>query len=220
MIEAVQTSEGLSQPAEATTVDSADSAGREVSTTRTPCRFGGFRDPSSDSVRTRREDRTLAILDQVEKLVSSVVQLITAIMQFKQKEPQKTDPCATKPSTETTPTDVPNPTKPIAKIPSGSTLAKSGEFLWKPASEKDKKLVILLPSSMSSSVKSVQIISPKATKILETGSYSGIGNGDRAHFRFKKSGGSYPDGSIVLISLNDGTRRHVTIKNTEARFTT
>jgi hypothetical protein len=215
MIDPVQTSETVSETSTIAPLTSSSCSVRELPRRTSPCHLEGFRDPSAAYSRTRQEDRSLAIVGHIERLISSVAQLITAIMQLKQKEPST----ETTPSPGALPITEPDLTKPISKIPSGSSLATSGEFLWKPTSERDKKLVILLPSSINSSVRSVQIVSPKATKVLETGSFSGIGNGNRSHFRFKKPGGSYPDGSIVLITLNDGSRRHVTIKNTEARFT-
>jgi hypothetical protein len=67
-------------------------------------------------------------------------------------------------------------------------------------------------------VKSVQILTPKGRKVIETGAFSGIGNGERAHFRFRKQGGAYPDGAIVLITLLDGTKRHLVIKETNSRL--
>jgi hypothetical protein len=219
MIEPVQTSDKISEASAMTPFVSNGCTIRELPLRTNSSRSEGFQERSTDYARTRRDDRTLALLGHIERLVSSVAQLVTAIINLKQKDPPARGTTSNTPSYETSPVNEPDFTKPIRKLPSGSILPQSGEFLWKPVSERDHKLVILLPSSISSSVTSVQIVSPKATKVLEVGSYSGIGNGDRAHFRFKKPGGSYPDGSIVLISLKDGSKRHVTIKNTEARFT-
>jgi|GEM_PF-5807603 len=101
----------------------------------------------------------------------------------------------------------------------GASLRPSGQFLWKPVSEKDGKLAVLIPASISDQVQEVAILSPDKTKVLQKGRFSGIGNGDRAHFRFSKPGGQFPDGAIVWIKLKDGTSRHVVIKNTESRVT-
>jgi hypothetical protein len=101
----------------------------------------------------------------------------------------------------------------------GSILRATGQFLWKPASEKDGRLAILLPSSLTGKVKEVCVLKPDGSRALQRGQYAGVGNGDREHYRFSKAGGEFPDGSIVLIKLNDGTNRHVTIKNTDARVT-
>jgi|GEM_PF-1871780 len=102
----------------------------------------------------------------------------------------------------------------------GTTLPKSnGEFLWKPASDKDGKLAILLPKGLTGKVKSVEIRSPDGSSVLAKGKYAGNGNGDREHFRFSKAGSEFPDGAIVVITMEDGTKQQVTIKETSNRTT-
>lgn len=106
------------------------------------------------------------------------------------------------------------------KAPKRTTLAKSnGEFLWKPKSDKDGKLAILLPKSLTGDVMEVQVMSANGTKVLAQGKPSGVGNGDREHFRFTKAGNEFPDGSLVVITLKDGSQRTVTIKETSDRTT-
>lgn len=78
-------------------------------------------------------------------------------------------------------------------------------FLWKPVSDSDGKLAILLPSAISEEVVDVKLLSPDHSKVLATGRFTGIGNGDRAHFRFAKPGDGYPAGLIVQATLKDGT---------------
>jgi hypothetical protein len=101
----------------------------------------------------------------------------------------------------------------------GTRLRGSGQFLWKPVSDKDGKLAVLIPPKLTGKVKSLVIISPDKTKILGKGKFSGIGNGDREHFRFSKAGGQYPDKAIVMITLKDDSTQYVTIRNTSARYT-
>lgn len=105
------------------------------------------------------------------------------------------------------------------KIETGTLLGKTGGFLWKPESDKDHKLAVLLPKALTGKVKSISILSPDKKKVLQNGKFSGVGNGGREHFRFTKPGAAFPDGAIVVIKLNDGTSRHVTIKETSARTT-
>ena len=100
----------------------------------------------------------------------------------------------------------------------GRPLELSSGFLWKPVSDKDGKLAVLLPPRLTGRVKSVAILSPDGSRTLQTGKYAGNGNGDREHFRFSKPGGEFPDGSIVLIKLADGSRRYMTIRDTAARL--
>ena len=97
-------------------------------------------------------------------------------------------------------------------------LGKTGQFLWKPVSEKDKNLVILVPTKLSDDVKSVKILSPNGEKVLSKGRYSGVGNGERAHFRFDKPGDKFPDNAIVEITLKNGSVKRVKIPETSQRF--
>ena len=100
----------------------------------------------------------------------------------------------------------------------GSPLGKPGGFLWKPVSDKNGDLVVLLPKKLTGKVQEVRILSPDGTKNLGKGKYSGVGNGDRDHFRFSKPGSGYPDGAIVYIKLENGTTRHVKIGDTSRRI--
>lgn len=99
---------------------------------------------------------------------------------------------------------------PSPKGPSVTVSAPSG-FLWKPISDSDGMLAILLPEAWSTDASGVQILSPDGTAVLATGRWAGIGNGDRAHFRFDRSGGSFPAGAIVRVTFRDGSVRTVTI---------
>ncbi len=100
----------------------------------------------------------------------------------------------------------------------GSLLGKTGGVLWKPISDKNGDLVVLLPKRLTGKVEEVRVLSPDGKKTLGKGKYSGVGNGDREHFRFSKPGNRYPDASIVYIKLEDGTTRHVKIKDTSRRI--
>lgn len=110
------------------------------------------------------------------------------------------------------------PTRQVAPFNLGTLLSKSGGFLWKPTSDKNGDLVILLPKKLTGRVDEVRVLSPDGKKTLGKGKYSGVGNGDREHFRFSKPGSGYPDGSIVYIKLEDGTTRHVKISDTSRRI--
>lgn len=79
----------------------------------------------------------------------------------------------------------------------------SGGFLYKPTSDTTGKLVVLLPSKLSGMIAGVKIYDP-AGNLLESGRYTGNGNGGRDHFRFKKPGADYPDGLFVQATLTTG----------------
>lgn len=75
----------------------------------------------------------------------------------------------------------------------------SETFLWKPKSDSDGKLVVLLPSSMRGQVVSVAV--QKDGKTLDTGRFSGdTHNGMRPHFRFPKAGGDYGS-NLQLVTM-------------------
>lgn len=90
-------------------------------------------------------------------------------------------------------------------------------FLFKPESEKDKKLVVLLPQKLAGLVTGVRLMSPSGD-LLEAGSYSGNGNGGRDHYRFSKAGGEYPDGLTVEATLKSGEVVRYKIAETSERF--
>lgn len=139
--------------------------------------------------------------------------------------------CVCPPNANTTPAASAQTTTPAAptappamtagrKAPdAGRLLGSTGQFLWKPVSEKDGKLAVLLPPNLTGKVKDVMVISPDKKTILQKGRYAGVGNGDRDHYRFLRAGGEFPDGAVVLIRLKNGESRHVVIKETSARAT-
>lgn len=93
---------------------------------------------------------------------------------------------------------------------SGSqSLDGSGGFLWKPVSENDKKLVVLLPTELRGSIDRVEIHSslpPEETTKLGSGRFTGdTHNGERPHFRFDKPGADFGDDVYVVAFKDDGS---------------
>jgi len=99
----------------------------------------------------------------------------------------------------------------------------SSRFLWKPVSESNGKLVVLLPSNLSGQIESAAIYSslpPTEKNVIEKGCFSGDqANGGRAHFRFSKPGGQYPDQAYVVARLKDGTIAKFKIGESSSRNT-
>ncbi len=89
-------------------------------------------------------------------------------------------------------------------------------FLFKPTSESDGKLVVLLPARLTGLVSGLSLIGPDG-QVLESGRYRGVGNGGREHFRFSKPGGQYPNGSTVQAKLVTGEIVRYLISNTSQR---
>ena len=103
---------------------------------------------------------------------------------------------------------------------SGSSQGGEGGFLWKPESERDGNLVVLLPSSLSGNVENVGIfrdLPPSSETLIETGSFSSIANGGRAHFRFDNPGSAYPDGVYVVAQLSNGQASTFQVGDTSVR---
>jgi hypothetical protein len=127
-----------------------------------------------------------------------------------------TSPVVETPSTiPTTPVTPSQPTAPV----SGSVLESSAieKLLWKPESDSDKKLVVLLPASWSGKVQKVDLIESESGKVIETGKYSGIGNGEREHYRFQKSGSQYNKKVALLITYKDGDTKKMSIASPDKR---
>ena len=166
---------------------------------------------------------TPAWSQNIEQILTIITRLIAMILELmKLRQPPEPTPPLPKPPDAGAPPTCPGPTTqpaPIKKpIEQGSPLGRSTGFLWKPESDKDKKLAILLPPGLSGQVAEVVILSPDGKRTLQRGRYSGVGNGGREHYRFSKAGDKFPDGSIVVLKLKDGTSKHMVIKETSARL--
>lgn len=91
--------------------------------------------------------------------------------------------------------------------PSGSSAAASsggggGGFVWKPVSEGDGRLVVLLPSSYVGRVSGVTI--RRGGSVLESGRFAGNTNGNRPTYRFSKPGAGYGTGLTAVATLRTG----------------
>ena len=90
---------------------------------------------------------------------------------------------------------------------SGSGSGPSGGFVWKPISESNGKLAVILPASYVN-VTSIRISGARS----ESSSRSAIANGGRPHFRFSMPGAAY--GKNITVSgggrtwrIADGSKR-------------
>ncbi|HMO79080.1 MAG TPA: DUF4038 domain-containing protein [Candidatus Paceibacterota bacterium] len=101
--------------------------------------------------------------------------------------------------------------------PGDSTQGARGGFLWKPISESNQKLVVLLPSTYNNKISKVCVV--QAQIEVECGRYSGIHNGNRTHWRFNKPGSGYGSGVFVVATLNTGQKVHWSIPNGAQRTT-
>lgn len=119
------------------------------------------------------------------------------------------------------PTQTPGATTPIGASPVSagghSEQVDNPTFLWKPISDSDGKLVILLPSALTGEVESVVLWSSDLGELLAEGRFAGVANGGREHFRFGVSGQEFPPGTVVEVTLKSGERRRIVIDNTAER---
>ncbi|RMG43040.1 MAG: hypothetical protein D6719_04645 [Candidatus Dadabacteria bacterium] len=100
---------------------------------------------------------------------------------------------------------------------SGGHVDGPNGFLWKPASDNDGKLVVLLPESFTGKVASV-ILKNEDDEKVEKGRASGVANGGREHFRFNRSGEDYPDNITVEVKFKNGKVKTFKIPDPSKRY--
>ena len=102
----------------------------------------------------------------------------------------------------------------------GSGIGERGEgggFLWKPRSESNGRLVILLPTQYRRQVSS-QFVADGDGNVLETGVFTtDEHNGDRPHFRYSRPGASFGNNVYAVADLTGGGTVHWPIPNGAAR---
>lgn len=98
-----------------------------------------------------------------------------------------------------------------------TTTAIGGGFLFKPVSESDGNLVVLLPSSMSGDVSELTIRDSNG-QVLDTGRDLGDYDDGRPLFRFSSPGGAYPENITVTALMSNGEVRDYTIPAPAQRY--
>lgn len=109
-----------------------------------------------------------------------------------------------------TPEPVPSPNAP--GLVEAADRQGTQALLWKPASDSDGNLVVLLPAMFNG------IIDGGVTVNGDKGRFTSVANGNRSHFRFGKPGAAYGANAQVKWSSN-GKAYTVTIPNGAARTT-
>jgi len=90
-------------------------------------------------------------------------------------------------------------------------------FLWKPISEGDGNLVILLPSSLTGNVERLSVSGADGSEISSNIRRSCCNNGNREHFRFDDPGAAYGNDLTVTAHLKDGETISWSIPNGGSR---
>jgi hypothetical protein len=97
------------------------------------------------------------------------------------------------------------------------TFSGGDGFLYKPVSESNGNLVILLPSYMQGDVASVQLLDSEGNSIESGDSYGPYEDG-RPLFRFNDTGSGYPDNMTVQVMLASGDVKEYTIPDSAKRW--
>ena len=83
-----------------------------------------------------------------------------------------------------------------------------GGFLWKPVSESNGKLVVLLPTGLRGKIQKVEIHNedpPTSSSLVADGQFAGdTHNGNRPHYRFANPGAAYGKNIFLIAFLTDG----------------
>ncbi|MEN8189590.1 MAG: hypothetical protein ABFS19_07070 [Thermodesulfobacteriota bacterium] len=90
-------------------------------------------------------------------------------------------------------------------------------FLFKPVSENDHKLVILLPSAMSGNVDNVSLVDGSG-RIIEAGDFYRDYDDGRPIFRFDRPGAAYPGNIVVNVAMRDGSVKDYNIADPSQRY--
>lgn len=102
--------------------------------------------------------------------------------------------------------------------PSGTTVDGANGFLFKPVSDNQGTLAVLMPEALAQLVSSLVIKDPTGT-VLEEGFSTGYGDlGTREKFSFQKPGGEYPANLTVEATLSDGSVKTWTIPDPSQRY--
>ncbi len=95
-------------------------------------------------------------------------------------------------------------------------------FLWKPISEADGNLVVLLPQSFTGGIEDVALYQGETvteSSKIEQGHFAGDeANGQRAHYRFELPGAAYGTAVTLGVTLEDGRNLSFSIPNAGERL--
>ena len=100
----------------------------------------------------------------------------------------------------------------------GTTIDGANGFLFKPVSNNESKLAVLLPGNFKNFVAGVKL-KDSLGNVLDTGRSTGYGDtGEREKFAFSKAGGEYPANLNVEVTFLDGTTKTYVIPDPSQRY--
>jgi hypothetical protein len=95
------------------------------------------------------------------------------------------------------------------------TTLTSVEFLWKPISDNNGKLLIALPYTFANKVSGCSVTTTGG--VTEEGTYIGNHNGGRPHYRYSMPGAQYGQNVTVVARLKAGGSKTWTVPDGAAR---
>ncbi|MFM1846622.1 MAG: hypothetical protein RL417_96 [Pseudomonadota bacterium] len=103
--------------------------------------------------------------------------------------------------------------------PTGQVVDGSGGFLWKPISNNQGTLAVLLPPELTGSISALKLLDSTGN-VVEEGRFTsdGTGEGGRTKYSFNKKGGDYGDDLTVRLELSDGSVRTWMIPDGSRRY--
>jgi hypothetical protein len=105
-----------------------------------------------------------------------------------------------------------------SNTPDGTKFDGDGGFLWKPISNNQNKLAVLLPNDFKYQVSGVTVLDASGV-VLDSGTSTGYGDdGEREKFSFNKTGGDYGDNLTVNVAFMDGTHIEYKIPDGSKRY--
>ena len=156
-----------------------------------------------DSLKGLKGDELKAKLDEIKKTDPELAEYLEKMLAKDDKAEEKKEASEAKPAEK-------------AQDKKADDGPPSETFLWKPESDSDGKLVILLPSSISAS--SVSISGPSGSESVKKGGRNGSrGNGQREHYRFSKSGKDMQGPVQVTVALESGGTKNISIAKPSER---
>ncbi len=99
----------------------------------------------------------------------------------------------------------------------GRAFVGGNGFLYKPVSENDGKLVILLPSEMKGGGNSIELQDNNGN-VIDQGVWYGDYEDGRPIFRFSKTGADYPDNLTVRVKFGSELTKEYYIPDTSERW--
>ncbi len=120
--------------------------------------------------------------------------------------------------TESTPKGPSETDKPHTPPDPMTQFTAPNEFVYKPHSERDGKILVQVPLEYAAEVHEIEIVSRTTGETLKRLSYSGIGNDGRSYFRGDEAGDTLESAIYVRMLFRDGSDLGYSISDSRSFF--